>query len=247
MLSMSGDVRIDRNFWTFIVIWVLCTLVSVMVHEMGHVIMARIFGQPGSITLAGMGGQAIGNYAELSPQKRILVALAGPFAGFTFLGLVVLLDNQHWNLMMDWINLPALKTSWCYMEQHVAIRFSPVYFLASRFLILMNLIWNLFNLLPIIPMDGGMVLSDVSTIVSPRKGVIFAHGVSFVLATLLTMFYLVELLQKYKIITLPITLYGFIFPEFAVFSFGSMAFQNFMALRQHLSMHRHQDYAQRDD
>src|ERR1022692_2699461 len=62
-----------KELLILMLIWVLVTLVAVMVHELGHVITGRIFGQPGNITLTGLGGQAVGEYGELSPWKRILV------------------------------------------------------------------------------------------------------------------------------------------------------------------------------
>src|SRR5436190_20225874 len=76
----------------YIGIWVLCTLVSVMVHELGHAVTGRIFGLPGNITLAGMGGQAVGNFETLKRWQRVLVILAGPGAGFLFLSLLILVN-----------------------------------------------------------------------------------------------------------------------------------------------------------
>ncbi len=248
MLSMSGEARINRHFWLFILIWVLCTLVSVMVHELGHVIMARIFGQAGSITLAGMGGQATGNYPDLSPQKRILVSFAGPGAGFLFLAFAIGVDNFHWNPMIDWLGFPFLKTPWCFIQQYPDIQLNPIFHLSMYFLILMNLIWNLFNLLPIIPMDGGMIMADTAIIISPKGGMTFAHAVSFLLAGMLTVYFAVALWQKYvSRDLLPFLLETFIFPEFGVFSFAMMAFQNFMALRQTLFQRRYEAYYGRDD
>src|SRR5262245_18413151 len=89
MLSWSP---LPGNYWANLGLWVLCTLISVLVHELGHVVVARCFGQPGEITLAGLGGQAAGKYEYLTPRERILVAAAGPGAGFLLLGLQILLD-----------------------------------------------------------------------------------------------------------------------------------------------------------
>src|SRR3990167_1707933 len=70
----------NRFILIFILVWILCMFVSVMVHELGHVLVARVFGQAGNITLTGFGGQTVGTYDALSPWQRILVILAGPFA-----------------------------------------------------------------------------------------------------------------------------------------------------------------------
>src|SRR5438034_1087917 len=74
----------DRGLITWILIWILCILASVMVHELGHVTLGRIFGQPGNITITGLGGQAVGEYGAIPPWRRILVFAAGPGAGFLF-------------------------------------------------------------------------------------------------------------------------------------------------------------------
>src|SRR5437870_4908604 len=77
-------------------IWILCSLAAVMVHELGHVIMGRIFGQPGDITITGLGGQAVGGYGELSSWQRILVIFAGPCAGFLFVFALSAVDGRPW-------------------------------------------------------------------------------------------------------------------------------------------------------
>src|SRR5258708_9857746 len=69
---------ITLAFLIVALVWIFCILVAVMVHELGHVVTGRVFGQPGNIRLTGMGGQAVGGYEELSPWKRILVIMAGP-------------------------------------------------------------------------------------------------------------------------------------------------------------------------
>ena len=83
---------LSRGLIILMVIWILCSLVAVMVHELGHVILGRIFGQPGDITVTGLGGQAVGGYGELSAWKRILVIFAGPGAGFLFVAAVTAVD-----------------------------------------------------------------------------------------------------------------------------------------------------------
>ncbi len=85
--------------FAYILIWVLSILACVLVHELGHVIAGRIFGQPGNITLTGLGGQAVGEYGELAVWQRILVIGAGPGAGFLFVAGLVIFDGNTtlWN------------------------------------------------------------------------------------------------------------------------------------------------------
>src|SRR5258705_243218 len=100
--ARDGGQLLSRDLLILMLIWILCTLAAVMVHELGHVIMGRIFGQPGDITISGLGGQAVGGYGELSPWKRILVIFAGPCAGFLFVALLVAVDGRPWNECMEW-------------------------------------------------------------------------------------------------------------------------------------------------
>lgn len=103
---------------------------SILVHELGHAILARRAGLgPITITLHGFGGLARMTHSP-RPWPGIWITLAGPACslalGLVGLGLVILLGD----------------------------------FLApfTRLLASMNLFWGAFNLLPMFPLDGGMVL-----------------------------------------------------------------------------------------
>src|SRR5262249_8482362 len=77
-----------RGF-VYLVVWVAWVLVSVLVHEFGHVMMGRIFGTDGHIVLFGLGGLAIGSNAISNRWQRIAVSFAGPGAGFLLLAAVL--------------------------------------------------------------------------------------------------------------------------------------------------------------
>ena len=70
-------VRIHPSFWIlsavfgwgtlqagfgFLLLWILCFFISILVHELGHILMGMIFGRRGHIVLYGFGGLAISNY-----------------------------------------------------------------------------------------------------------------------------------------------------------------------------------------
>src|SRR5205807_2354897 len=77
-----------RSGIEYVLIWVACMFVSILVHELGHVIAGRLFGTNGHIVLYGFGGLAIGSSALTNRWKRIFVYFAGPLAGFILFGLV---------------------------------------------------------------------------------------------------------------------------------------------------------------
>lgn len=248
---LSGAVGGDRRgVLVFIIVWILCTLVSVMVHELGHVLMGRFFGQPGSITLAGLGGQALGSYEELNPWKRICVAFAGPGAGFIFLGVLVVFDSLWWNITMDWLDWQWLKLPACIIEQFdpaMTIRANRTYVIVMQLLFFMNLFWNLINLIPIIPMDGGMIFKDICIIIAPREGLKWAFAISFALASALTLYHLVVLLWLYHVLPLPFRPFHFAFPEFTFIMVAMMAYQSYIGLRQVMASQRHSMYRNYDD
>ena len=68
------DIRINPWFWVmsaalgwdavhqgvpFLLLWIACVLVSILVHEFGHIMMGRFFGAEGHIVLYSMGGLAV--------------------------------------------------------------------------------------------------------------------------------------------------------------------------------------------
>ena len=107
---------------------------SVLIHELGHATAHRSFGARPTVTLTGFGGVTMG---PVHPKSRsLVVTLAGPGAGFLAAAVGVALS------------------------QVVASDGSTVAD-ALRILIWVNVIWGIFNLLPILPLDGGHVASDL--------------------------------------------------------------------------------------
>ena len=51
---------LERNF-AYLFLWVMCVFVSVLLHELGHVVVGRLFGSQGHILLYSFGGLAIGS------------------------------------------------------------------------------------------------------------------------------------------------------------------------------------------
>ena len=83
-------VRIHPLFWLIsavlgfrdnnlpaVAIWVGCVLVSILVHEYGHGLMAKRFHGLPSIVLYGLGGLCY-SQGERTPGQRLAVLFAGP-------------------------------------------------------------------------------------------------------------------------------------------------------------------------
>jgi Zn-dependent protease len=178
------DVRVHPLFWLiaallgwsvftaesggfgWLLVWVACVFVSILLHEMGHVVVGNWFGSRGHIVLFSFGGLAVGSSNLYKRWQRILVYFAGPAAQFLLLGLVLLAGR--------------------YLLPHVtSLRWSERLDQLLWMLYFINLVWPVFNLLPIFPLDGGLIAREVCVAASPRKGLAVSLGISGVVSGLL--------------------------------------------------------------
>ena len=163
-------VRVDPTFFliagilgfgvgdlTFLVTWVIVVFVSVLVHELGHAVAFRAYGQQPQILLQGMGGLTWAS-GPLPPGRDIVVSLAGPLTALVLLGLPAL-----------WLD-------------HSLQSASGTWELVLRELFFVNVIWSGVNLLPILPLDGGQVTASVLRRVMGDAGQRAAYVVSIVVA-----------------------------------------------------------------
>lgn len=117
------------------VLFMVAVFASVLLHEIGHALMARVFGVPTrQIVLSPLGGVAQLDGQVLRPREEFWVALAGPLVSFVLAGSL--------------FTLAALTGAW-----------SPTSFIGG--LAWANLMIAAFNMLPAFPMDGGRVLRSV--------------------------------------------------------------------------------------
>jgi len=146
----------------FVLAWVACVFVSVLLHEFGHVWMGRLFGSHGYIVLFSFGGLAIGSKQQSSRWQRILVSFAGPLIQLVLLALI-------W-FGKDWLFHLIPPGSW-----RTAL-------LIWNMLFYINLFWPLLNLLPIWPLDGGQIAREVCQGGMGVRGTAVSLGISMVVA-----------------------------------------------------------------
>lgn len=161
--GLLGDFILQRFGLPYLLLWIACVFVSILLHELGHAFAARWFGSPSRIDLIAFGGLATYSHPPRAGWRRMLVALAGPAAGFLFAGAVYGSNEVvQWSESSDF----ARRT--------------------FSFLIWINLFWNCINLLPIWPLDGGKVCRELAYMAGARNPDAIAYGVSMVAAGLLT-------------------------------------------------------------
>ena len=138
LLGGSGINAWPGNRFVYILMWVAIVFVSVLVHELGHAIAYRIYGQRPSITLTAFWGLTQGQQ-ELPRQRSVMVSLAGPLLAMVVLGAPALLLRHSVATSTNSIELYQL-----------------VYYVGF-----INLWWSIANLLPILPLDGGDITRTI--------------------------------------------------------------------------------------
>jgi Zn-dependent protease len=157
LLNLGRD-RVDP---LDLAVWVVVVFLSILVHEMGHAIVQQYFGGHPWITLYGFGGLASCNDCDRRPRSQILISFAGPFAGFFLAGFVVsILYALQRIVSFEWYWIPV---KWKPFE-------SPTLNLFILYLLYVNIVWGLVNLLPIYPLDGGQIARQLFSLWNPRTG-----------------------------------------------------------------------------
>jgi Zn-dependent protease len=144
---------------TRIFIWIGVVFVSIVVHELGHALVARTFGSEVEIELNAIGGLTSWTLdpEEMGPGRRALVAGAGSATGLLFGGSV-------------W--LAAVVTGPHAGDVGYAL----------TIIVWVNVFWGLLNWLPIRPLDGGHLLMSLLEKTVPARGDAIARYVFIVTA-----------------------------------------------------------------
>jgi Zn-dependent protease len=144
----------------FLIEWLAVIFVSILIHELGHALVVRSFGMSPQILLYMMGGLTSWTDEKgISHAKRIAISLAGPFAGFLLGGIVFLSEYKFPDLFAD--------------------RFGEQIYFDLMFV---NLGWGIFNLLPILPLDGGNVAYSIEQMVTRKSSGVITRALSLLIA-----------------------------------------------------------------
>ncbi len=132
LLQQHFSTRTSYNAWVLGFSASLFLFLSVLAHELSHSLVARRKGlKVSGITLFFFGGVSVASERNLSAEKELRIALAGPLASLALGGVFFLAS--------------------------MVAPFQPLYEL-TNYLFRMNVALAVFNLLPGYPLDGGRVL-----------------------------------------------------------------------------------------
>lgn len=115
-------------------VWAAVILVSLLVHEFGHALAAKAFGQTAQINLVAMGGLTYHDGKTLKRWQDFVIVLMGPVAGLSLFALAY------------------------FTRMAIGASVVPIIGYTLTIFVFVNLFWTIVNLLPIMPLDGGQLL-----------------------------------------------------------------------------------------
>lgn len=143
----------------FTLLVVLLIFACVLVHEFGHVFMARQHGvRVHDVSLSAIGGVARMEQLPIEPRAEIAIALAGPAANLALVSALA-------PLML----LAGIVSGFSSLEEYAQTVFRPSLTGFLTTLIYANLLLIVTNLLPAFPMDGGRVFRASLTALCGRE------------------------------------------------------------------------------
>jgi Zn-dependent protease len=188
-----------------LLVWGPTLFLGVLLHEFGHAAAIKFFGfGPSRIILQGFGGVTINERrGNSAPAPSIWISLAGPAASLALAGVSLALLYGYSMFVLG--QPPTADIS--------------NYGLVGRLLSVMsiiNVIWAVFNLLPINPLDGGHVVLHALRMKYPRRQAMYYSALSSLIA--------IGLLGVFVLFVTPNALLVILFA-------GIFAFQNWQILQ----------------
>lgn len=171
IMFASGGMN-EEDAPLLLAIWTGVVFFSILIHELGHAVVMRHYGDHPSVVLYSFGGLAIpsgaggggGFYdsgwrprARLTPIRKIQISFAGPLAGFILAAAtVVLCKVAGVEIQIAWL--------WQLPLPYVFLPDKPGLEALLNDILWVNVSWGLVNLLPIYPLDGGQIARELFTL-----------------------------------------------------------------------------------
>ena len=150
----------QRELLLYLAIWTAVVLFSILVHELGHALMYRRFGQDARIVLYHFGGLAIpdgwGRRRHLRPAERFIVSAAGPVAQLLLAAAIVVVLRGGGYVAP----FPIASVGEALGLYDGRLLSSRYVWALVEFLLYVNVMWPLLNLMPVPPLDGGQMVRE---------------------------------------------------------------------------------------
>jgi stage IV sporulation protein FB len=230
--SLAGiPVRVHPLFWLMalvfgassgdplqLLIWIVAVFLSVLIHELGHALAMRLYGQSSQIVLYAAGGLTMPGQVRwggalasvsLTPNQEIVISLAGPGAGFLLAALILIGSVAAGSSII-------MTTIFGLIPFPVVVL--PIGGQIANSIVMtflwVNIFWGLINLLPVYPLDGGHVTRYVLLQADPWNGVRKSLWVSVIAGGIIAVLSLILMRSMYL-----------------AFLFGLLAFQSYQTLK----------------
>jgi Zn-dependent protease len=213
----AAQFQVNVHFALLLAIWVGVTLVSILVHELGHALAFRFYGIGCHIVLYQMGGLAIpgaGNvWSNMGYRRRlrhwdeIVISAAGPAIQLVLALIVGTIAILCGIFVREFAWMAPL------LDMRLSLPKDPFVYSFVRFMVTINVWWAVLNLLPIYPLDGGQIVQHLVGMVRRTSGLVEAHMIGAVLGALVAVWFFQQ---------------G---STFSAILFASMAINNFQALQ----------------
>ncbi len=198
LLGARGQID-NLSLWLLdLVIWTAAAFLAILIHELGHALVFRhVYGVNSRILFYGLGGLTIPSaphrrkYGFYGMLCEVFLSFAGPLAGFLLAGILIVAFALAGASEVGWLRsfqlsaggFVGFSTEFLFMVGRVGamdVKYYLVFFLYQ--LGFVSIVWGVFNLLPIHPMDGGQVTREIFCYFSPRHGTANSLGLSIVVA-----------------------------------------------------------------
>jgi Zn-dependent protease len=159
----------DRGL-AYALVWIPVIFISILFHELAHAGTIAMFGYGSShVILGGMGGVTI-NERKARPWQDMLISAAGPLSSFALAWICSLIYSRVPFAQQD----PMLRA------------LLPLMYWAG-------IVWGIFNLLPIPPLDGGKAFRNLlRTILRENTAFIIAVWIAMLVGTGIVIYALVR-------------------------------------------------------
>jgi stage IV sporulation protein FB len=180
-----------------LLIWMVAFFLGILFHELGHALVMRNQGYFSWITLYCFGGLAScdrsrtnGGYPD--SWRQIAIAAAGPLAGFLLAALAIVLVWASGYKVLWIVGVPFGLQVYV-VDIALALGQQPQWLRFVNDFLFVTVVYGIFNLLPVYPLDGGQIAREVFLMIFGVEGVRLSLILSMLVALSLAMYGAVKL------------------------------------------------------